>query len=128
VNAKAGQIRQLLQNLVSNALKFSNGQPVIDIRQVPADTVDVEDLQNKKDYVFIEVADNGIGFDEKYTNKIFGLFQRLHGSEYQGTGLGLAICKKIVDEHKGVITVKSREGKGSRFIIGLPRVKVSNPA
>jgi len=68
------------------------------------------------------VEDNGIGFDEKYRDRIFQIFQRLHGrSEYEGTGIGLAICRKIVDRHGGSITANSSPGAGARFIIALPR-------
>jgi len=123
VFAKAGQIRQLFQNLISNALKFTaKTQPVIQIREILPETEEVEHMvKDKSKYVFIEVADNGIGFDEKYSDKIFGLFQRLHGSDYSGTGLGLAICKKIIDEHEGYIKVNSKLGSGTRFLIALPK-------
>jgi len=68
------------------------------------------------------VADNGIGFDEKYTDKIFVLFQRLNPREqYEGTGIGLAIAKKIVDKHNGVISVRTKPGEGAAFIITLPQ-------
>ena len=74
----------------------------------------------------LHFKDNGIGFDEKYKDKIFQIFQRLHGNaEYSGTGVGLAICKKIVDNHKGKITVKSKEGEGTEFIIWLPMGELS---
>jgi len=67
------------------------------------------------------VEDNGIGFDEKYLDRIFAVFQRLHGKDvYQGTGIGLAICRKIVERHGGSITAKSAPGKGSTFIVMLP--------
>ena len=69
----------------------------------------------------IVVKDNGIGFDEKYSEKIFNIFQRLHGRmEYEGTGIGLAICRKIVLNHNGYITVSSKENEGSEFIVILP--------
>jgi light-regulated signal transduction histidine kinase (bacteriophytochrome) len=69
----------------------------------------------------ITVQDNGIGFDEKYIDKIFAVFQRLHGrSEYEGTGVGLAVCRRIVDRHHGNIIAKSQPGKGATFIITLP--------
>jgi signal transduction histidine kinase len=72
--------------------------------------------------VEICVADNGIGFDEKDNEKIFGLFHRLHGkSKFEGTGLGLSICKKIVDKHSGTIIAKSKIGEGSQFTIQLPQ-------
>jgi signal transduction histidine kinase len=70
----------------------------------------------------ITVEDNGIGFDEKYRDRIFQIFQRLHGrSEYEGTGIGLAICRKIVDRHGGGITANSTPGAGASFIITLPQ-------
>jgi light-regulated signal transduction histidine kinase (bacteriophytochrome) len=67
------------------------------------------------------VQDNGIGFDEKYMDKIFAVFQRLHGrNEYEGTGVGLAVCRRIADRHHGTITAKSQLGKGATFIVTLP--------
>lgn len=120
IKAKTEQIRQLFQNLISNALKFTSGrQPVISIRELDGEERLAETTDDK--YVLIEVTDNGIGFDDKYSNKIFGLFQRLHGSKFSGTGIGLAICKRIVEEHDGFIKVSSKEGQGTRFVIGLPR-------
>ena len=76
------------------------------------------------------VRDNGIGFDEKYLDKIFAVFQRLHGrQEYEGTGVGLAVCRRIVDRHAGRITAQSKPGAGASFIIWLPvRQKPANPA
>jgi len=69
----------------------------------------------------LSITDNGIGFDEQYADRIFTIFQRLHGrGEYEGTGVGLAICKKIVDRHGGTITAKSKLGHGSTFTIRLP--------
>ncbi len=106
------QMRQLFQNLLSNALKFHN--PEI----APVITITVKKL---KHHYAISVKDNGIGFDEKYTDKIFAVFQRLHGrNEYEGTGIGLAVCRKIVERHNGIIDVKSKPGNGAEFIIKLP--------
>lgn len=118
------QIRQVFQNILSNALKFSKPEvpPVI---KVSACIVGEKSLDSQPDaqgrYCRIEIADNGIGFNEKYLDKIFVIFQRLNSKEdYEGTGIGLAIVKKIVDTHKGLITAMSKEGEGCRFIIVLP--------
>jgi two-component system CheB/CheR fusion protein len=120
-----GQIHQLFQNLISNALKFNeNKKPVIKISQraVTQEEASVYDIE-PGDYVAICVQDNGIGFDDRYKDKIFGIFQRLHNNHYQGTGIGLAICKKIVDNHHGFIRAASQEGIGSTFIVVLPKVQ-----
>ncbi|MDM7923685.1 MAG: CHASE3 domain-containing protein [Pyrinomonadaceae bacterium] len=114
IDADEVQMRQLFQNLVANALKFHrNGEPP-DIR------VYAEDLTGNT--VAVTVEDNGIGFDEKYLDRIFTPFQRLHGrNEYEGTGIGLAVCRKIVERHGGILTAKSTPGKGSAFTFTLPR-------
>jgi signal transduction histidine kinase len=116
------QMQQLFQNLLSNSLKYhSEEKPVI---KVTANQV--KDPASKRtstggQWVRILVEDNGIGFDEKYLDRIFQPFQRLHGrSHYEGTGMGLAICRKIVERHGGTITAKSAPGKGTTFIITLP--------
>ncbi len=117
INADPLQIRQLLQNLIGNALKFHRDSvpPLINIYSQEIETE--EDLR----WCEIVVKDNGIGFNEKYLDRIFNVFQRLHGrSEYEGTGMGLAICRKIVERHKGKITAKSELGKGTSFIVTLP--------
>lgn len=120
-----GQIHQLFQNLISNALKFNeSSKPLIKIseRQVTDNEAGEYDI-DPKEYVAICVEDNGIGFDDRYKDKIFGIFQRLHNNHYQGTGIGLAICKKIVDNHHGFIRAESKEGVGSTFIVILPKVQ-----
>lgn len=112
VQADALQIRLLLQNLLSNAMKYTRAgvKPLI---RISAETIDGSCI--------ISVRDNGIGFDEKFLDRIFTIFQRLHGkNEYEGTGVGLAIVKKIVDRHSGTITAKSKPGKGATFIVTLP--------
>lgn len=119
-----GQIRQAFQNIIGNALKFSKAgvAPVIKIsgQRISQKGLDAPP-DAKGDYLRITVEDNGIGFDESYTHKIFDLFQRLHGrSEYEGTGIGLAIVKKIVERHNGLLSAKSKEGKGAAFILVLP--------
>lgn len=112
------QMIQLFQNIIHNAVKFQNND------QLPR--VKVYAQRGDQNAVRICVEDNGIGFDERFLNKIFFPFQRLHGrsSDYKGEGMGLAICKKIVERHGGEITTKSELGKGSTFIVTLP-VEVS---
>ena len=119
------QFRQLLHNLISNALKFSLPQhpPVITITSHEASgrTFNNPRLAPNETYCHISVADNGIGFEQEYAEKIFELFQRLHGrTEYTGTGIGLAIVKKIVENHNGTITAHSAAGEGATFDIYLP--------
>lgn len=126
IDAIPGQMRQLFQNLISNALKFhkKNVEPVVHIeadirtgRNLPG----ISPVLAHQRFCRITVRDNGIGFKEQYLEKIFVVFQRLHGRmEYQGTGIGLAVCKKIVDNHHGFITAASRENEGATFIIILP--------
>lgn len=121
IEAEPTQIRQLFQNLISNAIKFrkENEKPVIKIYS--------RQLQRKAhltatpgdEQVEISVEDNGIGFDEKYLDRIFNVFQRLEGQKYEGSGIGLAICRKIAIQHGGDITAQSQVGAGTRFIITL---------
>ena len=109
-------MRQLLQNLVANALKFHRpGEaPVVTILS------EVEG-NGGAPQARITVADNGIGFDMKYLDRIFTPFQRLHGrSEYEGTGMGLAVCRRIVERHGGALTAESAPGQGTRFLVTLP--------
>lgn len=127
VLAVKGQIRRLFQNLISNAIKFRkpDEDPKIRISGEKLTAMDVTKefvfTPRYKYYVKITVSDNGIGFDEKYSEQIFNVFQRLHGkNEFEGTGIGLAICKKIVSHHGGIIAAKSKEGLGSDFIVILP--------
>ncbi|MEP6647935.1 MAG: ATP-binding protein [Saprospiraceae bacterium] len=119
------QFRQLLNNLISNSLKFASPSraPFIDINSEIINGTQVKNnlLEPEKKYCHISISDNGIGFEQQYSEKIFELFQRLHGKlTYQGTGIGLAIVKKIVDNHSGIITAESEEDKGARFDIYLP--------
>ncbi len=115
IDADYSQMRQLFQNLISNALKFHGEKPPkVKIRGRFHD-------QNDTRYYQVFIEDNGIGFQMKYTDKIFTIFQRLHArSEYEGSGIGLAVCKKIVQRHSGFITAQSTEGAGSTFIVTLP--------
>jgi PAS domain S-box-containing protein len=113
-----GQMAQLFQNLIGNGLKFRKPgeNPVVKIESQP------QTLANGAAGWQISVGDNGIGFDEKYRDRIFQIFQRLHGrNEYEGTGIGLAICRKIVDRHGGSVTANSSPGAGAKFIITLPQ-------
>jgi Bacteriophytochrome (light-regulated signal transduction histidine kinase) len=119
-----GQIRQVFQNILSNALKFSKPDVPCFI-SIGADMVQDKNADSPVDengqWVRISIRDNGIGFNEKYLPKIFTIFQRLHTrKEYDGTGIGLAICKKIVEKHGGLITATSVENEGSTFIMVLP--------
>ncbi|MHA4843509.1 sensor histidine kinase [Flavitalea antarctica] len=112
IKAEKGQIHQLFQNLVGNAIKYSNtGPPHIEVG-----------YEDQREYWQFYVKDRGIGINQKFFEKIFVIFQRLHNkNEYTGTGIGLAICKKIVERHGGSIWVESEHGKGSTFFIRLPK-------
>src|SRR5579862_8840237 len=121
IDAEPLHMRQLLQNLIGNALKFRRPEepPVV---QVEARIIPDPDAPEKK-LCRLTVSDNGIGFDEKYLDRIFNAFQRLHTrNEYEGTGMGLAIVRKIALYHGGDITAKSKPGEGSTFILTIPAV------
>ncbi|MEO8171636.1 MAG: ATP-binding protein, partial [Sediminibacterium sp.] len=125
INIIPFQFRQLLYNLIGNAIKFSRPgiKPHIRIESemVVGGTVTKVSLSPKKKYCHICIADNGIGFDPQYKDRIFEVFQRLHGKEeFSGTGIGLAIVKKIVENHQGVITATGEVNKGATFDIYLP--------
>jgi PAS domain S-box-containing protein len=114
VQADATQMHQLLQNLLGNALKFHRPgvPPVVRVssRALPGG-----------DCCEIQVQDSGLGFEQQFAERIFGMFQRLHGhSEFEGTGIGLAICRKIVERHGGTIVARGVPGEGSLFIVTLP--------
>ena len=119
-----GQIRQLFQNILSNALKFSRKDvaPLINISVSRIAEHELEGTEAENgNYCRIAISDNGIGFNEIYKEKIFTMFQRLHSKEaFEGTGIGLAIVKKIVEKHNGIITVSSKEGEGTTFTLVLP--------
>ncbi len=112
VDADPSQMRQVFQNIIGNALKFHkpNIPPVVKV-----------DVVESAGYCRISIRDNGIGFEEKYLDRIFTIFQRLHGKlEYEGTGVGLAVVRRIVERHGGTITASSLPDHGSTFIISLP--------
>jgi signal transduction histidine kinase len=118
-------MRQLFQNLISNALKFhqSDRRPVVTISAQILESPDSSSLPHAPGCPACQlfITDNGIGFDEKYLDRIFTVFQRLHGrGDYEGTGVGLAICRKIAERHRGSITAKSSPGQGTTFIVTLP--------
>lgn len=116
VEADKLQMHQLFQNIIGNALKYHK-------KEVPPVVV-VSSCELSDNYVVISVCDNGIGFDEKYLDRIFKPFQRLHSSsEYEGTGIGTAICDKVVKKHRGNITAQSKIGVGSTFNIVLPVIQ-----
>ncbi len=119
------QLRQLLHNLISNALKFSNLErpPYITINSKIAKGIELNfsKLELEKEYCHIRLTDNGIGFEQQYGEKIFEVFQRLNSKEkYAGTGIGLAIVKKIVENHNGIITATGELDKGAIFDIYIP--------
>lgn len=123
VQAVPGQMDHLFANLISNALKFVRPGvvPRLRIDAILADVSQYPNLADNRTYHEIRVEDNGIGFDEKYLDHIFKVFQRLHGkSAFEGTGIGLAICKRIVIAHEGHITAHSQPDVGTTFILILP--------
>jgi light-regulated signal transduction histidine kinase (bacteriophytochrome) len=104
---------QLMQNIVSNAIKFN--------REGVSPIVDIEGSETPREVTF-SVKDNGIGIDPKHSEKIFSIFQRLHSpDEYEGTGIGLSICKRIVERHKGKIWFESVPGEGATFYVKIPK-------
>lgn len=124
VDADPLQVRQLMQNLIGNALKYHRPEESPRVR-VYSMSSDREPTAGPDEppagFCRILVEDNGIGFEEVYTERIFTIFQRLHGrGEYEGTGVGLAICRKIAERHGGSITARSTPGKGSTFQVNLP--------
>jgi PAS domain S-box-containing protein len=121
IEADPSQMRQLLQNLINNAIKFRK-ENVAPIVQIHVKLIQ----QDERDFYEIRVSDNGIGLEQKYSDRIFQMFQRLHGrNAYEGTGIGLAICRKIVERHGGMIAVESQIDQGATFILTLPLKQVT---
>lgn len=119
------QFRQLLENIIGNAIKYSKDDGQVEIK-ISSNIVSGNSYVNQgavaeKNYHVLSISDNGIGFDQQYEQKIFELFQRLHNkNEYSGTGIGLAICKKIIQNHHGFITATGEQGKGATFNVFTP--------
>jgi light-regulated signal transduction histidine kinase (bacteriophytochrome) len=125
IEAEPVQMRQLFQNLIGNALKFQRPEvkPVIQVTgtMLSEPVPDAPRNSPPLEFLVLSVADNGIGFDEKYLDRIFNVFQRLHSrSAYEGTGMGLAIARRIVEHHHGQITARSKPSEGATFIVRLP--------
>ena len=115
------QLRQLFYNLVNNALKFNTELPVVTIsaKMMPDNQ---DQLALPGNYDIISITDNGIGIDSQYSNRIFNMFQRLHErDQYGGNGIGLALCRRIIENHNGIINFTSTPGKGTVFWIYLPK-------
>jgi len=126
------QMIQLFHNLISNALKYSKPDvpPVVTITGQKLSTVDALEFgfltKVSEPYYSITFEDNGIGFAQEYADKIFNIFQRLHAKgKYDGTGIGLAMCRKIAENHNGIIYAESSEGVGAKFVIILPSVQIA---
>jgi two-component system sensor kinase FixL len=126
IDADATQMRQLLQNLISNSLKYHREgvPPIVRVYSQRLDARTPESMDSgalARQLFQLLVTDNGIGFDEKYLDRIFTVFQRLHKKgQYEGTGVGLAICRRIVDRHSGTITARSIPGEGTTFVVTMP--------
>lgn len=124
IEADPTQMRQLLQNLISNALKFhvEGEPPLVRVRgRLLSDGQKEGSTDSGEQLCQITVEDNGIGFAEEYSERIFTIFQRLNGrSAYEGTGIGLAVCRKIAERHRGTVTAASTPGHGARFTVTLP--------
>jgi signal transduction histidine kinase len=120
-----GQCRQLFKSLFQNSIRYNAKDPVeikVDCRPATPEEKTENALQQDKGYSAITVSDNGIGFKQEFAEKIFKPFVRLHGkSEYPGKGLGLALCKKIAENHEGVIYAQGKENEGARFVVILPQ-------
>ena len=120
IDADASQIRQVFMNLIGNSIKFrqTGMKPEISI-SCEVDTSAAS--PDERRWCRLRFADNGIGFDPQHVDRVFDLFQRLHGRDkYEGTGIGLALCRKVINRHGGTISVDSTPGKGTVFTIRLP--------
>ncbi len=129
INAIPEQMHQLFLNLISNSLKYSKKEiaTLITISAEKVNSIEIDEQEEQNGLFWkIAITDNGIGFEQQYENKIFEIFQRLHGkTEYEGTGIGLAICKKIILAHHGSISATGIPGTGSTFTFILPENNIS---
>jgi signal transduction histidine kinase len=119
------QFHQLFLNLLGNALKFSKTDTLphvlIKSQITKGSLIANRSADKTRDYHHITISDNGIGFAPEYSEQIFDIFHRLHGrSQFEGTGIGLSICKKIVENHKGIMTADGKENEGATFHIFIP--------
>ncbi len=119
VRGDEAQLQQVFMNLLSNALKY--------VKPGQTSRIHVSAKRDGEHWI-VSVSDNGIGFDQRYAERVFGLFKRLHKDAYPGTGLGLAICKRIVERHGGTIWAESEVQKGSTFSFSLHSERISHPA
>jgi two-component system sensor kinase FixL len=126
IEADPTQMRQLFQNLIANAVKFRKEDTNPEVKIYSKSIQKKPHLTSTPGDEIIELyfEDNGIGFDEKYLDKIFNIFQRLEGQKYEGSGIGLAICRKIAIRHGGNITAFSQPDKGAKFIVTLSSKQV----
>lgn len=133
IEAQPVQMHQLFLNLIENALKFTKPSvpPIVEVKARKVSVQEIKgivQLNPHEIYYRISISDNGIGFEPEYAERIFTIFQRLHGrSEYEGTGLGLAICRKIVETHHGYIEAHGKVGEGAEFIFYLPHRQYETP-
>jgi signal transduction histidine kinase len=118
------QLHQLFYNLINNSLKFTREKPTISVTNRFLQETEISqfpDLHKSVKYIELMFKDNGIGFDQRHAKQIFTIFKRLNArGSFEGTGIGLALCKKIVDNHHGIIEATSEIGKGTTFKIILP--------
>jgi signal transduction histidine kinase len=122
-NGVAFQLRQLFIHVLDNAIKFhqSGSTPHVNVTVALVDGNSASGLDQSQRYYRIDVTDNGIGIEPQFLDRVFELFQRLHSKDkYPGSGIGLSICRKVLENHQGVITVTSTLGEGSTFSIYLP--------
>lgn len=121
IDADASQMGQVFMNLITNSLKFHKPDACPVIRVTSEELLPSPLVKDRRDWCCIKFSDQGIGFDPQYSERVFNLFQRLHGGdEYPGTGIGLALCRKIIERHGGHIDVESEQQSGVTFIIRLP--------